>query len=107
MIRLDNGPELISAALDTWCKENRITVVFIQPGKPTQNGYVERYNGSIRRELLNAYLFQTLFEVRYQDEIWSQDYNEKRPHKSLGYVPPAEYRRNPDPIKLEKSNAKY
>jgi putative transposase len=71
-----------------------------------QNGYVEGCNGSLRRELLNAYLFQTLDEVRHQTELWRQDYNEKRPHKSLGYVPPAEYKRNPDPVKLEKSNAK-
>jgi putative transposase len=92
MIRVDNGPELISAALDTWCKENNITLIFIQPGKPMQNGYVERCNGSIRRELLNAYLFQTLDEVRQQAEIWKLDYNENRPHESLGYVPPAEYK---------------
>lgn len=106
MIRVDNGPELISAALDTWCKDKNIMLVFIQPGKPMQNGYVERCNGSIRRELLNAYLFQTLEEVRDQAEIWRQDYNEKRPHESLGYVPPAEYKKHPDPKKLEKSNAK-
>lgn len=91
MIRVDNGPELISASLDAWCKENGITLVFIQPGKPTQNGYVERCNGSIRRELLNAYLFQTLDEVRQKAEEWRVDYNQHRPHKSLGYVPPIEY----------------
>ena len=101
MIRVDNGPELISAALDTWCKENNITLIFIQPGKPMQNGYVERCNGSIRRELLNAYLFQTLDEVRYQAEIWRQDYNEKRPHESLGYVPPVEYQAKPGLKKSE------
>lgn len=91
MIRVDNGPELISASLDAWCKENSITLLFIQPGKPTQNSYVERCNGSIRRELLNAYLFQTIDEVRHKAEEWRQDYNLHRPHKSLGYVPPAEY----------------
>lgn len=93
MIRVDNGPELISAALNSWCKDHQITLVFIQPGKPTQNSYVERCNGSIRRELLNAYLFQTIAEVRYQAEQWRQDYNEHRPHKSLGYVPPKEYQK--------------
>lgn len=91
MIRVDNGPELISAALDNWCKDHQITLIFIQPGKPTQNSYVERCNGSIRRELLNAYLFQTIDEVRSQAEKWRQDYNRERPHKSLGYVPPMEY----------------
>jgi putative transposase len=95
MIRVDNGPELISAALDAWCRENGITLVFIQPGKPMQNGYVERCNGSIRRELLNAYLFRTLDEARRQAEIWKQDYNEIRPHESLGYIPPYEYQKNP------------
>ena len=102
MIRVDNGPEFISASLDTWCSDHQITLMFIQPGKPTQNSYVERCNGSIRRELLNAYLFQTLDEVRKQAEIWRLDYNHQRPHESLGYVPPAEYQKPyPDPIKLK------
>jgi putative transposase len=91
MIRVDNGPEFISAQLDEWCRNKKITLVFIQPGKPMQNGYVERCNGNIRRELLNAYLFQTLDEVREKAEEWRLDYNENRPHASLGYVPPAEY----------------
>jgi putative transposase len=64
MIRSDNGPEFISGKMDMWCKENKIDLVFIQPGKPMQNGFVERFNGSIRRELLNAYVFKTLPEVR-------------------------------------------
>jgi putative transposase len=101
MIRVDNGPELISAALDTWCKEHGITLVFIQPGKPMQNGYIERCNGSIRREFLNAYVFRTIEEVRQKAEEYRQDYNAERPHKSLGYVPPAEYETNPYPIKLQ------
>lgn len=94
MIRVDNGPELISAALDVWCKDHQITLIFIQPGKPTQNSYVERCNGSIRRELLNAYLFQTLDEVRQKAEEWRLDYNNVRPHKSLGWIPPTEYEKN-------------
>ena len=59
MIRVDNGPEFISEKLDTWCRLRKIQLVFIQPGKPMQNGYVERLNGNIRRELLNAYVFKT------------------------------------------------
>jgi putative transposase len=91
MIRVDNGPEFISSKLDMWCKDHQITLLFIQPGKPMQNGYVERCNGNIRRELLNAYVFRTLSEVREKAEEWRMDYNCSRPHQSLGYVPPAEY----------------
>jgi len=88
MIRVDNGPEFISHRLDTWCKDHKITLAYIQPGKPTQNAYVERFNGSIRRELLNAYVFRTLDEVREKAHQWQQDYNHHRPHKSLGYLAP-------------------
>jgi putative transposase len=91
MIRVDNGPEFISSKLDVWCKEHQITLIFIQPGKPMQNGYVERCNGNIRRELLNAYVFSSLTEVREKAEAWRMDYNCSRPHQSLGFVPPAEY----------------
>jgi len=90
MIRVDNGPEFISRKFDVWCKENKITLAFIQPGKPTQNAYVERLNGSIRRELLNAYVFRTLDDVRERARVWQNDYNHKRPHKALGYRAPVD-----------------
>ena len=90
MIRVDNGPEFISRKLDNWCKDHHVTLAFIQPGKPTQNAYVERLNGSIRSELLNAYIFKTLDEVREKTKQWQYDYNHKRPHKSLGYKTPVE-----------------
>jgi len=70
MLRVDNGPEFISGTLDRWCTERKITLAFIQPGKPTQNAYVERLNGSIRRELLGAYVFRTLNEVREKALDW-------------------------------------
>ena len=72
MIRVDNGPEFISDKLDNWCKYNKIQLVFIQPGKPMQNGYIERLNGSLRRELLNAYVFRTIYEVRIQVNEWKR-----------------------------------
>lgn len=91
MIRVDNGPEFISHKLDLWCRQHNIQLAFIQPGKPMQNGYVERCNGNIRKELLNTYIFTSLSEVRLLTEKWRQDYNSSRPHKSLGYIPPLEY----------------
>lgn len=90
-IRCDNGPEFISHKLEHWCNGKEITIQFIQPGKPMQNAYIERKNGSMRRELLNAYLFNSLAEVRCLSHQWRVDYNEERPHKSLGYQSPLKY----------------
>ena len=90
-IRCDNGPEFISHKLEEWCRKQQITLQFIQPGKPMQNAYIERKNGSVRRELLNAYLFYSLNEVRIMCEEWRLDYNWERPHKSLGYLSPLRY----------------
>jgi putative transposase len=92
-IRCDNGPEFISHKLEAWCnhESRRITLQFIQPGKPMQNAYIDRKNGSIRRELLDAYLFYSLAEVRAMSEEWRIDYNTERPHKSLGYMSPLQY----------------
>ena len=92
-IRCDNGPEFISHKLEEWCshESRRISLQFIQPGRPMQNAYIERKNGSIRRELLNAYLFNSLAEIRVMSEEWRRDYNSERPHKSLGYLSPLKY----------------
>lgn len=90
-IRVDNGPEFISHKLAQWCEKNKITLQFIQPGRPMQNAYIERKNGSIRRELLNAYLFNSLNEVRMMCDEWRQDYNYERPHKSLKYLSPINF----------------
>lgn len=90
MIRVDNGPEFISDKLDNWCKHNKIQLIFIQPGKPTQNAYIERLNGSLRRELLNAYVFRTINEVKEQVNEWMHDYNYCRPHEALNNKTPME-----------------
>ena len=64
MIRVDNDPEFISAKFDVWCKENKIKLIFIQPGEPTQNAYVERLNGTFRRDILNAYVFKSIQGIK-------------------------------------------
>lgn len=90
-IRTDNGPEFISHKLEEWCTQKEITLQFIQPGRPMQNAFIERKNGSIRRELLNACLFNSLNEAREMCENWRVDYNEERPHKALNYLSPVNY----------------
>ena len=102
-IRLDNGPELICGAMEDWCEENHVELAFIQPGKPQQNAFVERFNGSFRREFLDAYLFETLDQVRDMAWIWRLDYNDERPHESLGDIPPTVYREKLENSTLELS----
>lgn len=91
VIRVDNGPEFISHILQQWCDDKKIMLQYIQPGRPMQNAYIERNNGSIRRELLNTFLFDSLAEVRVMTEEWRHDYNHERPHKALGYLSPMRY----------------
>ena len=90
MIVSDNGTELTSHAIFAWARDHQIDWHYITPGKPMQNGYVERCNGSIRSELLNAYVFKSLSEVRQKADEWMTDYNYHRPHKALNYQPPAD-----------------
>ncbi|CAM6800758.1 Mobile element protein [Morganella morganii IS15] len=98
-IRVDNGPEFISDKLVQFCTENEVTLNYIQPRKPQQNGFIERFNGSFRREFLNAYLFESLSQVKEMAWFWQQDYNLNRTHESLGHLPPEIYRKQ-----LENSN---
>lgn len=87
-LRIDNGPEFRAKPLDVWAKKNGVTLFFIEPGKPTQNGQIESFNGRFRQECLNQEWFTTLKEARQTIEEWRISYNTKRPHSSLGYVPP-------------------
>jgi len=87
-IRTDNGPEFISSNLYQWTQKNEVELRFIQPGEPTQNAFIERFNGSVRKELLNAHIFNSLEQARNKAEEWFIDYNYYRPHESLKNQPP-------------------
>lgn len=91
-IRMDNGPELISSQLAAWCQRNKVEMLHIQPGKPNQNAYIERFNRTYREEVLNAYLFTSLEQVREITWQWLIDYNEQRPHDALNGLTPTAYR---------------
>ena len=90
-IRIDNGPEFISKALDAWAFESSVALHFIRPAKPTENGHIESFNGRLRDECLNVNWFVDLADAREKIELWRRDYNEVRPHSSLGYLTPLEY----------------
>ena len=91
-LRCDNGPENLSEAVVNWCKRNNVRIIYIQPGKPVQNSYIERFNGSLRKELLDAYIFTDLTQVRILAERWFDIYNNYRPHDSLNGESPIPYR---------------
>jgi len=90
-IRVDNGPEFISKKLRKWSKKHSVELLFIQPGCPSQNAYIERFNRTYREDVLDAYLFHTLDEVRLISTQWSYEYNYDRPHQSLNNMAPMEY----------------
>ena len=87
-LRCDNGPELIAQTLTDWCKATGIALRHIQPGKPDQNAFIERFNRTYREEVLDAWLFTALDQVRDVTAVWLTTYNTERPHDRLGRVPP-------------------
>ncbi len=91
VIRSDNGKEFCGRAMAIWAYENNVALRFIEPGKPNQNAYVESFNGRLRDECLNEHWFTSLAHARVVIEEWRRDYNEQRPKKNLGGVPPAVY----------------
>jgi putative transposase len=90
-IRTDNGPEFTSRAFMAWAQAKGIRHILIQPGRPMQNGYVESFNGKFRDECLNEHYFDSLAEARQLIAAWRDDYNQVRPHSSLGRIPPAAF----------------
>lgn len=90
-IRMDNGPELIFQRLESWAAEKHIELLHIQPGQPAQNTYIERFNRTYREEVLDAYLFDDLEEVRTITERWLEYYNTIRPHEALQGLAPHQF----------------
>jgi putative transposase len=88
-IRSDNGPEFTAKAVRSWLERLGVKTLFIEPGSPWENGYIESFNGKLRDELLNREIFTTLTEAKILIEQWRREYNHIRPHSSLGYRPPA------------------
>lgn len=88
-IRSDNGPEFVATALREWLGRLSVKTLFIEPGSPWENGYVESFNGKFRDEFLSVKLFESVLEARVLTERWRRHYNQVRPHSSLGYRPPA------------------
>jgi len=88
-IRSDNGPEFTAKAVRKWLARLGVKTLFIEPGSPWENGYIESFNGKLRDELLNREIFTNLTEAKILIEQWKREYNQVRPHSSLGYRPPA------------------
>jgi putative transposase len=93
-IRSDNGPEFVALALRGWLARQQVTTIYIDPGCPWQNGYGESFNGTVRDECLNMYVFASVAEARVRLEGFRLHYNLERPHSSLGYRSPAEFKRD-------------
>jgi len=90
-ITVDHGTEFTSKSLDEWAWNNGVKLDFIRPGKPTENAFIESFNGRLRDECLNVNEFVSIEDARQRIEIWRQDYNHHRPHSSLGHLTPNEF----------------
>ncbi len=91
-VRSDNGAEFVALAVQLWLAQRQIQTLYIEPGKPWQNGKDERFNGTVRDECLNMHLFSSVAEAQVRLEVFRQPYNEERPHSRLGYRTPLEYK---------------
>lgn len=92
-VRFDNGPEFIAEAVALWCATNSVGSIFIDPGSPWQNAWIESFNSRLRDELLNAWRFDSLLEAQVHIEDWRVDYNDNRPHSAHGDLTPSEFAR--------------
>jgi putative transposase len=99
-IQVDNGPEFISKDVDLWAYWNHVKLDFSRPGRPGDNAYIESFNARFRLECLNEHWFLSLEDAREKIEEWRQDYNENRPHSSLGNISPVEYAEQKHPVEL-------
>jgi putative transposase len=90
-VRVDNGPEFAGKMLDLWAHLNGVTLDFSRPGKPTDNGFIESFNGRLREECLNQHYFTSREDAQEKLEAWRVEYNERRPHSALGYLAPKEF----------------
>ncbi len=90
-IQMDNGSEFISKAMDRWAYENKVVLDFSRPGKPTDNAFIESFNGSFRDECLNIHWFLSLEDAQEKIEAWRRDYNDFRPHSALDNMTPTEF----------------
>ena len=107
-IRVDNGPEFVSGKFKQWARDHRIELKYIQPGKPAQNGFIERFNRTYRTEVLDTNLFNNLTEVSEITAAWLKTYNEVRPHESLAGLPPMEFaRRHGSPLAIRAENSTF
>lgn len=106
-IRSDNGPEFIAYALQDWLYEAGVKTLYIEPGSPWENGHIESFHDKLRDECLNRELFGSLLEAKVLVEQWKIEYNQQRPHSSLGYQTPAEYARHccPPPLRVTPPSA--
>lgn len=102
-IQVDNGSEFTGRKLDQWAYQNKVKLHFIEPGKPTQNGHIESFNGKLRDECLNMEWFVSLQEARRVIETWRQDYNQVRPHSALNNLSPVVWGRQNQAEKLHSS----
>jgi putative transposase len=105
-VRVDNGPEFTGRALDLWAYLHGVTLDFSEPGKPTDNAFIESFNGRFREECLNQHYFTSLEEARATAEAWRIDYNEKRPHSALGNLAPREFAESKAGVKKPRPSRK-